>query len=164
MRRLIDIEGFDELNAKLKALPDRVKRLEVLKIMRRQATPIVTAYRAKLPVGSKSHTRYTKGGQRTTYQPGNLRRSVGKKAVNPRKTDGNPVLVVRPLQGRRNDGYYRFMVVPKGFRGSGRGSRKGSNTVVPDARNAALSQSGDQVAQAAQVKVAGYVQKRIDQL
>ena len=161
---VIEIEGFDALNQKLKKLPDSVKRTEVLKIQRRIAKPIVTAYSNKLPVGKKAHTRYTKGGGRTTYQPGNLARSVRAKTVSKRASGGNPSLQILPDKKKGADGYYRFMVVKKGFKGSGRGSRKGANTVVTKARNAVLASTSTTAVKEAEVKTAAYIQKQIKKL
>ncbi|WP_271856076.1 hypothetical protein [Patiriisocius marinus] len=160
------VEGFEELNAKLKQLNDGVKRNEVLKIQRRLAKPIAAAYSQKLPQSNKPHTRYVKGGGKTTYTPGNLSRSVRVKTVGKRAAKGNPSLQILPdkTKGGRNDGYYRFMVVAKGFKGSGRGSRKGKNTVVEQARNATLAATQGRTTKEAEVKTAAYIQKRINKL
>lgn len=143
------IEGFEELNRKLKQLPDRVKRKEVLAIQRRLARPIQKAYAANLPKRS-----------------GTLSRSVAIKSVSARRSGGNPIVEVLPGKRGKNDGYYRFMVIHKGDRpGSiARGSRKGINTVVPEARDKTLTQVGTGVVQDAEGKVAKYIQKKIDQL
>ena len=161
---VFEIDGFEELNRKLKKLPDSVKRTEVLKIQRRLAKPIVSAYASNLPVGKKSHSRYTSGGGKTTYTPGNLARSVKAVTVPKRKSDGNPSIAVRPSKTSRGDGYYRFMVVKEGFKGSGRGSRKGSNVVVPQARDKTLSATQAQTTKEAASKTAEYIQKQINKL
>ena len=158
------IEGFEELNRKLKKLDDNVKRSEVLKLQRRLAKPIADAYSSKLPVSSRSHTRYTKGGGKTTYNPGNLARSVRIKTVSKRAAKSNPAIQILPDKKGQNDGYYRFMVVKKGFKGSGRGSRKGANVVVTQARNAALAQTQGQTTREAEQKTAAYIQKQINRL
>lgn len=161
---LFNIEGFDELNKKLKLLPDSVKRTEVLKIQRRLAKPIAEAYSRKLPIGNKSHTRYTKGGGKTTYERGNLARSVRVKTVGKAAAKGNPSIQILPDKTSKGDGYYRFMVVKRGFKGSGRGSRKGANTVVEEARNATLAQTQAMTTKEAEQKTAAYIQKQIDKL
>lgn len=144
-----EIEGFERLNAKLKRLPDSVKRREVLKIMRRQAKPVQKAYAANLPVDE-----------------GTLSRSVAIKTVSARRSGGNPAIQVMPGRRGRNDAYYQFMVIRKGDRpGSrARGSRKGLNTVVPDARNRTLSQIESGAVRGVERDVANYVQKQIDRL
>jgi hypothetical protein len=162
--QIFEIEGFDQLNRKLKQLPDRVKRLEVLKIFRRLSKPIQEAYRRNLPKGQEPHTRYTRGGGKTTYEPGNLSESVTAQTVGVKYSDGNPSIAVRPSKRGRSEGYYRFMVVPKGFTGKGRGSRKGANDVVPQARDATLQQTGGKANREAREKTAAYIQKQIDRL
>ena len=159
----IQIEGFEELNEQLKKLDDNVKRTEVLKIQRRLAKPIVEAYKQKLPKSGKAHSRYTKGGK-TTYQPGNLARSVRAKTVGKRAAKGNPSIQVLPDKTTKGDGYYRFMVVKKGFKGKGRGSRVGANTVVKEARDATLAATGGKTSAEAAKKTAEYIQKQIDRL
>jgi len=161
---IFDIEGFEELNKKLKQLPDRVKRLEVLKIFRKLSKPVQEAYRQNLPKGNKPHTRYVKSGIKTTYQPGNLAASVSAQTVSLKYSGGNPSIAVRPSKRGSADGYYRFMVVEKGFKGSGRGSRKGANDVVAKAKTAALQQTGGITTAEARQKTAAYIQKQIDRL
>lgn len=143
------IEGFDELNRKLKQLPDRVKRKEVLAIQRRIAKPVQAAYSANLPKRS-----------------GTLSKSVAIKAVSVRRSGGNPIIEVVPGRRGRYDAYYKFMVIRKGDNpgSTARGSRKGINTVVPDARDKTLSQLSARGVADAEGKVAQYVQKKIDQL
>lgn len=161
---VFEIEGFEAFQRKLKQLPDNVKRNEVLKVFRRLAKPVREAYSNALPKSTKPHTRYTRDGSKTTYQPGNLAKSVNAVTVSKKYSDGNPSIAVRPAKRGQADGYYRFMVVPKGFKGSGRNSRKGKNTVVPNARNRALQATKGTTTREAQQKVAQYIQKQIDKL
>lgn len=143
------IEGFEELNRKLKRLPDRVKRIEVNKLLRRAVVPVVSAYRRQLVEDS-----------------GTLRRSTGVKTVPSRKSGGNPVIAVRPGKRGRNDAFYKFMIVRPGTKlgSTARGSRRGKNTVVPDARDRTLASLPNNVADDAADKVGKYVQKQIDRL
>ena len=163
---ILKIEGFKELNQKLKRLPDSVTRLEILKIQRRVVKPVVKAYAQTAPKGKKSHSRYIKSTKKKiSYEPGNLSRSIAAVTVPARFTGGNPSLVVRPTsKGKVNDGYYRFMVVNKGFTGSGRGSRIGSNTVIQKARDRAIATVGASVQREALAKTAAFIQKRINKL
>lgn len=144
---IIKIEGFEALNEKLKKLDDGVKRSEILKIQRRLAKPIAEAFSRKLPTAS-----------------GNLSRSVRIKTVGKKAAKGNPSIQILPDKNAKGDGWYRFMVVKKGFKGYGSGSRKGSNTVVTDARNAALAETQGPAVQEAEKKTAEYIQKQIDRL
>lgn len=165
---LFEIDGFDELNVKLKKLPDRVKRLEILKIQRRAMRPAVEAYRRELPQSDSGSTRYVKKGKSKTqgisHVAGNLKKSVRVKTVPAKYTDGNPHLQVLPDKTGKYDGYYKFMVVKKGFTGSGRGSRIGHNTVVPVARDKAYEATKGRILDDAAEKIKKYIQKRIDTL
>lgn len=144
-----EVRGFDQLNLKLKRLTDRVKRTEVLKIMRRLSRPVVAEYRNQLP-----------------KDQGTLQRSVAVKTVPRRKSGGNPAVAVLPGKSGRNDAYYKFMVVPKGTElGSRRrGSRRGKNTVVPNARDRTINAMEKGLVRQAGEKTAEYVQKQIDRL
>lgn len=143
------VEGFAELNKKLKRLGDNVKRKEVLAIQRRLAKPIEKAYRRNLPTDS-----------------GTLGKSVSIKTVSARRSGGNPAIVVRPGKKGKNNGFYKFMVIRKGDHpGSNRrGSRIGLNTVTENARNKTLSQTGNGVLRDSEGKVAKYIQRKIDRL
>lgn len=145
-----EIEGFEELNQKIRRLEDDVaKRNEVLRIMRRQAKPAQQKYRANLPTDSET-----------------LSQSVAVRTVPRSKSGGNPQIAVRPGKRGRWDAYYQFMVIPKGARPGSRkrGSRKGLNTVVERARDRALVQLGTGTIRGTEQEVARYVQKRINQL
>jgi len=160
---LFNVTGFDDLNRKLKQLPDKVKRTEVVKIQRRLAKPLLKAYKNNVPVGKRNGARKT-SGQNQEYKPGNLKRSIKIKTVPGRKVGGNPYVAILPTTGGRNNGYYRFMVVPIGFRGSGRGSRKRRNTVVRDARNRAFKRVSTSAASKYERQTALYIQKTINRL
>lgn len=158
-KEAIEVDGFKELNKKLKQLPDKVKRTEVLKIFRRLARPIVRAYASKLPQGKRDKERFGK-----TYPKGTLAKSVKAETVPARKSNGNPALAIRPAKKGRYDSFYKFMVVRKGFKGSGPGSRKGQNTVVEEARNQTANAVSSQAAQKAEDQTAKYIQQRIKKL
>lgn len=188
----LKVEGIEELTKKLKTLDDNVKRTEVLKIQRRLAKPLLDAYREKLPESNKSRSRLT--GARTgkrgnkkhreksklashnvfDYTGGNLKRATKIISVPKRYTGGNPSIVIQPTSPKgslktkkgktKDDAYYRFMIVAKGFKGSGRGSRKGANTVVRDARNATLAATQGMTTKEAEQKTAAYIQKQINRL
>lgn len=157
---IVKIEGFDALNRKLKQLPDRVKRTEVIKIQKQVAKPIIKAYSAALPVGEKDKKRFGR-----TYVKGTLSKSVKAETVASRHTGGNPSIVIRPAKKGKYDPWYRFMVVKKGQKTGGiqKGSRQGINTVVEEARNKTVSANAIAEKQAAD-KTAKYIQKQIDRL
>ena len=149
------VEGFQELNEKLKQLGDSVKRREILSLQRRLAEPVRKRYAANLPEDS-----------------GTLAGSVATKTVPARRSGGNPTIVVRPGRRGRNDGYYKFMVIRKGTKlgpmkpgkKKNKGIRKGFNTVVPDAQDRTLAQMGPGLVREAEEKTAALVQRKIDRL
>lgn len=156
-----EIEGFEELNRKLKKLPDRVKRTEVLKIFRRVAKPVEKAYSEELPVGTVDKKRFG-----TVYPKGTLSKSVKSETVPASKAGGNPSIAVRPGKKGKFDSFYKFMVIPKGTRtGSiARGSRKGRNTVVEEARDKTVQNVSAKAQKEAIEKTAQYIQKQITKL
>lgn len=144
---LVEIEGFNQLNKKLKRLDDKVTRREVLKLQKRWAKPVVKAYSNALPKKS-----------------GTLARSVKAATVPARKVGGNPSIVVRP--GKK--GFYRFMVTEKGVM-SGQQIRKGASRksykiVTEEARDKAIQQTGPVARKEAVEDTAKYIQKQIDKL
>lgn len=144
------VEGFQELNQKLKRLEsDVAKRREVLSLQRKIMAPVRKAYAANLPVRS-----------------GTLGKSVGVRTIPRRKSGGNPAVAVAPGKRGKNDGYYKFMVIPKGSKPGSRkrGSRRTLNTVVPDARDKTLRQMENGIIQTAEKDMAKFVQKKIDKL
>ena len=157
----VHIEGFDALNKKLKQLPDRVKRTEVIRIQKQVAKPIVKAYSIALPVGDKDKKRFGK-----TYVKGTLSKSVKAETVAARHTGGNPSIVIRPAKKGKYDPWYRFMVVKKGAKPGSikKGSRVGINTVVEEARNKVVSATSATAEKQVVDKTAKYIQKQIDRL
>lgn len=156
-----EVEGFEELNRKLKKLDDRVTRREILKIQRRLAKPIIEKYKKELPVGTRDKERFG-----SVYPAGTLGKSVKADTVPARKSDGNPAIAVRPSKKGKWDSWYKFMVIPKGTKtgSTGRGSRKGINTVVEAARDRVLNMLGPQTQKEALDKTADYIQKQIKRL
>jgi hypothetical protein len=168
---VLTVEGFEEFNKKLKQLPDKAKRTEVIMLQKKLAKPVIDAYKAALPVGKRrTHSRITgrksKNVKKISYTAGNLQRSVRAVSVPASKTGGNPSIVVRPAIKGKNDGYYRFMVVkPDTKVGSGkRGSRIGKNQVVDEARDKALTRTGHFAQKEAREKTAKYIQKKINKM
>jgi hypothetical protein len=155
------IEGFNKLKIQIKKLDDKMTRREVLKIQRKLATPLVRAYRDALPQSNRTTQRFG-----STYPPGNLKKSVSKETVPGRKVGGNPQIVVRPSTKGKKGGYYRHMVVAKGTEigSTRRGSRKGINTVVSDARDRIYGSRESTLTAKYEKQVTKFVQKQIDKL
>ena len=134
-KSLIEIEGFAELEKKIKALGnDKVKKREVLKILSQVANPTVKAVKALTPVRS-----------------GIGKKSIGKK--NMRKTV-NAVLYVSPRSSKRADGWYLRQFVIRGTK------YQKANPFI----DKAYSQTSGRVTKDAEVKVAKYIQKQINKL
>lgn len=106
MDKLItEIQGFDTLREKIKRLPDKVKRREVLKILRRSARSTVKVARMEAPKSDKPHNSRGK-----KIQPGNLRKSI--RAASMRRSRV-PMVVVGPRSSGKYDGWYgRQFVIP----------------------------------------------------
>jgi len=152
-KSLVEIKGFDELQRKLRQLPDKVKRKELLKIMGQVANPTVKAARATAPRSKRTHII---SGKRTrkVIEPGNLRKSIGKIRGRRGLAKVNAVIYVGPRsKGRKNDGWYGMFV------DDGTKKQKAQHFM-----ERAYNQTKGQVTADAEVKVARYVQKQIDRL
>jgi len=147
---LIEIQGFNLLRAKIKQLPDKVKRSELLKVLRVVAEPTVKAARGTVPVSKKPHLQ---SGKRTRklIQPGNLKKSIGKIVAKRNKVDA--VLVVGPRVKGKHDGWYGAFV------------EGGTINQKPNPfMNRAYKQTKGKVTADAEAKVSAYVQKQINRL
>jgi len=112
-KQLFEIEGFKTLQSKIKRLPDKVKKREMLRVLRAVAKPTVAAARSEAPVGDKVHKRYSRrdGSVLGVYNPGNLKKSIGNITGRRGSAKVNAVLYVGPRsKGRKYDGYYGAMV------------------------------------------------------
>lgn len=105
MSQTIQIEGMDEIIAKIKALPDRTKRLEVLKILRRQMKPIQSAVRNATPEADRPIKVRGK-----VYMPGNAKKSI---SIFSGKSKLMPSVFVGPATGkkRKYDAWYLYLLV-----------------------------------------------------
>lgn len=155
-KALFEIEGFDKLNAKIKQLPDKVKKREMLKVLRQVAKPTVAAARSQAPVGTRRHKRYSRrdGSVLGVYDPGNLKKSIGNITGRRGRARTNAVLYVGPRsKGRKYDGYYGAMV------------HGGTKFQKPNPyMDRAYNQTKGMVTKDAEEKVAAAIQKQIDKL
>lgn len=150
---LFKIEGFAELHKKIKQLPDKVKKREVLKILGQVANPTVKAARTQAPVSKKPHVQ---AGKRTykVIQPGNLKKSIGKIRGKRGSAKVNAVLYVGPRsKGRKHDGWYGAMV-------HGGTKKQTANPFMDRAYN----QTKGQVTADAEKKIAKYIDKQVKRL
>ena len=103
---IFEIDGIQEVAREIRTLSsDKMKRNQILKILRRQAKPLVQAMRQKAPVADKNITVRGK-----VYAPNNLKNSIGIK-TSPSKF--YPNVLVGPRYGRggkKYDGFYAWWI------------------------------------------------------
>lgn len=105
-KQLYEIKGFKELKRKIQALPDKVKRREMVKILRLTARSTVLAARVEAPKSTKAHM--LRGGK--VIQPGNLKKSIKVETLRRSKV---PMVAVGPKSSGKHDGFYgRQFVIP----------------------------------------------------
>jgi len=171
---VVELKGFNELQAKIKLLPDKVKRKELLKILGQAANSTVKAARLAAPRSNKKHVISGKGRLPKVIQPGNLKKSIGK--IKSKRNKENAVLYVGPRShGRKHDGWYGAIVhggrniYKTGFKRSHKSgadnSRGAKSRVAPNEfMSRAYQITKGQVSNEAEAKVAKYIQKQIDRL
>lgn len=169
-RPLFEIQGFDELSQRLKKFPDKIKKREVLKLLRAAARSTVKAARDEAPVSKKPHS--LKGGK--VIKPGNLKKSIGVQTARRAK---NPMVVVRPRSSGTYDGFYgRAFVIfghnvyrtgfkrnRKGNKGYNAGGAKSSVPANPF-MNRAYQKTDGKVDADAVKRMETYIQKQISRL
>lgn len=134
----IDVEGFEELRAKLKRLPDKVKGREIEKIMRRVAKPALAAARQEAPEG----------------KTGALKKSLRISRIRFR----DAALAGVKVAPNRKKAYYAHFV-EYGRKITGKGKTR-ANPFVGRARTITVPGAREK----ARVQLARYVQKSIDRL
>lgn len=109
----VKVDGFDDLYKRIRRLDDKMKRKEVLKLLKKQAKPVQTLARANTPRAGKTITRYYKDGTvADVYESGNLAKSIKIKAVRASKVGGNPYIWLGPVAGdKKNDGFYGWFLI-----------------------------------------------------
>ena len=98
------IQGIEGVQNEIKKLNnDRMKRQEILKILRRQMKPTLAGIKAKTPIAKEPIVFRNK-----VYAPNNLKNSM---AIKTGKSKINPTVLVGPRQGRKAktyDGFYAW--------------------------------------------------------
>ena len=117
-----EVEGFAEVQKALQHIEtDIMKKRELVKILRRQATPALEAMKRNAPEikankkGIKRGVKYHRDDS-TIYWPGNLKRSM--KLFSRTKGNYPRVFVGAQAKKARNSGYYGYFV-PYGTKGKG---------------------------------------------
>lgn len=152
-RDIVQIDGFRELQRKLEKLGEtRQTRRLLIPVLKSAARPTLKAAKREAPVSQAPHHRYSNGKIVATYEPGNLRKSLGVITVKDRK---NASIIVAPRAGakRKFDGYYAHMV------------HEGTvNQPANPFMERAFAQTKGQVSNDAARRTAKVVQRQINQL
>ncbi|SHG27706.1 HK97-gp10 family putative phage morphogenesis protein [Flavobacterium johnsoniae] len=163
---LFEVEGFEELKAKIRELSnDKDKKREVLIILRQVAQPTLQAARMFVPVSPKKHKARGK-----LIEPGNLKKSIG--YITGKQE--NPTIYVGTRAKGANSGWYGHFVergvnkYKKGFR---RKRKRGANDHASIGRTKATpfmaqayEATANQVTADSERKMAAFIQRRIDKL
>lgn len=167
---LVEITGFSELEKKIKSLAnDKDKKREVIAILKQVANSTVAAARQSAPISKKVHTARGK-----KIQPGNLKKSIGTIVGRKGQAKENAVVYVGPRAKGKQDGWYGhfveygFNVYNKGFKRKRKAGANNGAAIRRTKANPFMKKAYDQtkggVTQDAEVKVARFIQKRIDKL
>ena len=106
MSKDFQILGMEGVINEIKLLSDdRMKRLEILKILRRQMKPKLAAVRANTPIATKT----IKGRNGKVYEPENLKKSFAIK-TSPIKKYPNVLMGPRKGNNAKYDGFYAFWI------------------------------------------------------
>ena len=110
----VELQGLGQLRKDIEKLADdKDKRKEILKILRRQAAPVLQAVKANTPVADKAQQ------GKYPHEPGNLRESI---KIFTGRSKTNPAVYIGPKVGRgaKNDGYYGWFLI------------EGTKTIAPN--------------------------------
>lgn len=156
-KSIVEIEGFTELLAKIKQLPDKVKRREMLKVLRQSSKATVRAARANAPVSKKQHVISGATRARRVIQPGNLKKAIGNRTG---KDKGKAIIYVGARKTKKFDAYYSAIVIRGARRANNNPSGFKGNPFIDRAYNSTKGQ----VTADTEKNVARYIQKQIDKL
>lgn len=170
---LIEVQGFDELQAKVKQFAnDKQKKQAILPVLRSVAQGTVKAARNEAPKSKKKHVI---GGKRTkkTISPGNLKKSIGVITGKRGRSKENPTVYVGPRAKGNFDGFYGGWVekghniYKGGFKrkrkkGANNGAGVKSRTKAIPFMQRAYQQTKGQVTSEVEKRVAKVIQKQID--
>jgi len=165
-RPLVEIEGFRELQEKLKLLSnDKDKKREILLILRQVAKPSILAAQSFVKDSKKPHKARGK-----LIQPGTLKKSIG--TITGKQE--NPTVLVGPRAKGVFNGWYGHFVhdgvnsYRKGFkrkrtRGANNAAAIGRSTGNPFMKKA-NDVTNSQVTADAEKKITAFIQRRINKL
>lgn len=167
-KKLVEITGFTELQAKIKKLSnDKDKRRPIIAILRKSAKSTITAARALAPKGSgyvdKADGSFWARKNRRVFKPSKgvipYKAGAGKKSIKFQvlKLARNPMGVVGPRSLGKDDGFYlRQFVIP---------GHAGKKKVAPNFfMNRAQDATQNLVIGKAIPQTERFIQKQIDKL
>ena len=150
MKQEFKIEGIEDVSNEIKSLGnDKIKRREILKILRRQAKPMMQVMRQKAP---ESDNAIVVGNN--LYYPGNLKKSIAIKTSPSKKY---PNVLVGPRYGKgakKYDGFYAFWV------DLGIGKHKANPTGGKNFVQKTFSQTGESTYNQASTQLKKYIDKK----
>lgn len=169
----IEVDGFDDLRRKIENLSnDKQKKTEITGILRQVAGSTVNAAKALAPVSKRAHI-----ARRVKIQPRNLSKSIGVIVGRRGQAKDNPTVYVGArVKGGMSGWYAHFVeedtnVYSVGYvrKNRSRGANKNSGAAVRIKKGRhflrrAFESTQGKVSSECAVKVAKYIQRRIDRL
>jgi hypothetical protein len=150
LKQEFKIEGIEAVSNEIKSLSsDKIKRREILKILRRQAKPMNAKMKQNAP---ESDNAIIVGDN--LYYPGNLKKSIAIKTSPSKKY---PNVLVGPRYGKgakKYDGFYAFWV------DLGIGKHKSNPTGGKNFIQKTFSQTGEMVYNQASSQLKKYIDKK----
>ena len=144
------IEGLEGVSREIKSLSsDKMKRREILKVLRRQAKPLVETMRRNAPVADRDIVVRGK-----VYSPNNLRKSIAIKTSPSKKY---PNVLVGPRYGRggkKYDGFYAWWIE------YGTGTHESNPTGAKNFVKKTWQQKGESVQTQASEQLKKYIDKK----
>ena len=144
------IEGIEAVSNEIKSLSsDKMKRREILKVLRRQAKPLVNAMRQNAPESDNVII-----VRNDVYYPGNLKKSIAIKTSPSKKY---PSVLVGPRYGRgakKYDGFYAWWIE------HGTGTHETNPTGAKNFVQKTWAQKGELVKTQASSQLKKYIDKK----
>lgn len=117
----ITLDGFDDMTALMKGLPNRVSKTVVRQSLMAAVTPVLKAMRANAPVrvpeagktGFREYGKLVSAGAGERRYPGNLKKSIIKRTLKSRGATETPIVVVGTNMSKKKSkwiGWYGRLV------------------------------------------------------
>jgi hypothetical protein len=145
-----DIQGIEGVTNEIKSLSDdKLKRREILKVLRRQVKPILEALKQNTPIAQNDIT-----VRNVTYSPGNLKKAMAIKTSPSKKY---PNVLIGPRYGRggkKYDGFYAWWIE------YANGTHENNPTGGKNFIQKTLVQKGESVTKVASEQLKKYIDKK----